>query len=60
MWAAVVSEEVETATTSLVEVVVGLVTALAVISTVAPPAMVPQPLPTVKVTVAPPLLVTQL
>ena len=42
VWTAVVSEEVETVTTSLVEVVVGLETWLAVTSTVSPPAIVPQ------------------
>ncbi len=45
---------------SLVEVGVGFVTPLAETSTVAPPAIVPQLPPTVSVTVAPLLLVTQL
>ena len=53
-----VSEEVETATASPDEVVAGFETALAVTSTVSPPAMVVQP--SVKVTVAPPLLVCTL
>ena len=53
------SEEVETFTTSPLEVVVGLETPLAVTCTESPAAMV-QPPATVKVTVAPPLLVTQL
>ena len=60
MSAGVVSEEVETATTSPVEAVAGLETSLAVTSTVSPAAMVPQPPAMVKVTVAPPLLVTGL
>ena len=58
--AGVASEEVETATASPVEVVAGLETSLTVTSTVSPAAMVPQLPPTVKVTVAPPLLVTAL
>ena len=53
-----VSEEVETATASPVEVVAGLETSLTVTSTVSPAAMVPQPPPWLRVTVAPPLLVT--
>ena len=60
MWVAAVSEEVETVTTSPVDAVAGLVTALAVTSTVSPVAMEPQPLETVKVTVSPPKLVTAL
>ena len=60
MWAGRVSEEVETATTSLVEVVAGLEASLTVTSTVSPAAMVPQLPPMVRVTVAPPLLVTGL
>ena len=55
-----VSEEVETVTTSPVEVVAGLETPLAVTSTVSPPAMVPQLPLSFRVTVAPPLLVTGL
>ena len=60
MWTAVVSEDVETVTTSPVEAMAGLETWLAVTSTVSPPAMVPQLSPAPKVTVAPPLLVTGL
>ena len=55
-----VSEEVETAKASPVEVVAGLETSLTVTSTVSPAAMVPQPPPSLTVTVAPPLLVTGL
>ena len=54
------SEEVETTTTSPVDAVAGLETSLAVISNVSPPAMVPQLPYVLKVTVAPPLLVTTL
>ena len=60
VWAERVSEEVETARVSSVEVVAGLETPLAVTSTVSPAAMLPQPPSTLKVTVAPPLLVTGL
>ncbi len=60
VWADRVSEEVDTATTSDVDVDVGLVTVLAVINTVSPPAMVPQPALMLTVTVAPPLPVTGL
>ena len=54
-----VSEEVETATTSPVDVTVGLETPLAVTWSVSPASTV-QPPPTVRVTVASLLLVTQL
>ena len=54
-----VSDEVETVTVSPEEVVAGFETWLAVTSTVWPAAMV-QPPATVKVTMAPPSLVTQL
>ncbi len=57
VWTAVVSEDVETAKLSPVEADVGFVTPLAVTSTVLEAAMVQ---PTVKVSVAPPLLVTAL
>ena len=60
LWTAVESEDVETVTTSPVEVVVGLETPVAVTSTASPPAMMPQPLLPLRVTVAPLLLVTAL